>query len=137
MFAGVARNVLISAAAFFAVSVVGLLLVPALISAYGLTGFGQITLARLFVPLAAPAIVKHPFRVMKQQFGHVKVYYRSLAKNTAQLRTLFALSKLWIARQKLLALDGGVHPNSDLPWQGHKYEVAGLWKAFDRVEQWF
>lgn len=57
MFAGVARNVAISAAAFFAVSVVGLLLVPVLISTYGLTGFGQITLARLFVPLAALALL--------------------------------------------------------------------------------
>jgi O-antigen/teichoic acid export membrane protein len=57
MFSGVARNVIISAAAFFAVSVVGLLLVPFLLSAYGLTGFGQITLARLFVPLAALAII--------------------------------------------------------------------------------
>jgi O-antigen/teichoic acid export membrane protein len=57
MFAGVARNVLISAAAFFAVSVVGLLLVPVLLSAYGLEGFGQIALARLFVPLAALAVI--------------------------------------------------------------------------------
>ena len=41
------------------------------------------------------AKVEHPFRVIKQQFGHVKVRYRGLKKNTAQLRTLFALSNLW------------------------------------------
>ena len=38
--------------------------------------------------------------VLKQQFGHVKVRYRGLAKNTAQLHTLFALSNLWMARGK-------------------------------------
>jgi IS5 family transposase len=31
------------------------------------------------------AKVEHPFRVIKRQFGHVKVRYRGLAKNTAQL----------------------------------------------------
>jgi IS5 family transposase len=46
------------------------------------------------------AKVEHPFRVLKQQFGHVKVRYRGLAKNTAQLHTLFALSNLWMARGK-------------------------------------
>jgi IS5 family transposase len=40
------------------------------------------------------AKVEHPFRVIKRQFGHVKVRYRGLAKNTAQLHTLFALSNL-------------------------------------------
>ena len=38
------------------------------------------------------AKVEHPFRVIKRQFGYVKVRYRGLAKNTAQLITLFALS---------------------------------------------
>lgn len=48
------------------------------------------------------AKVEHPFRVIKCQFGHTKVRYRGLAKNTAQLVTLFALSNLWMARKKLL-----------------------------------
>ncbi|MGH9817955.1 MAG: IS5 family transposase [Candidatus Acidiferrales bacterium] len=52
------------------------------------------------------ARVEHPFRVVKCQFGHVKVRYRGLAKNTAQLITLFALSNLWMARGRLLALTG-------------------------------
>lgn len=38
------------------------------------------------------AKVEHPFRVIKRQFGFTKVRYRGLAKNTAQLVTLFALS---------------------------------------------
>ena len=49
------------------------------------------------------AKVEHPFRVIKRQFGHVKVRYRGLAKNTAQLHTLFALSNLWMARGRLMA----------------------------------
>ena len=48
------------------------------------------------------AIGEHPFRVVKRQFGHVKVRYRGLAKNTAQLHTLFALSNLWMVRRALL-----------------------------------
>lgn len=54
------------------------------------------------------AKVEHPFRVVKRQFGHVKVRYRGLKENTAQLVTLFALSNLWMARAKLLVLDGAV-----------------------------
>jgi len=56
------------------------------------------------------AKVEHPFRVIKRQFGHVKVRYRGLAKNTAQLETLFALANLWMARKQLLVLDGQVRP---------------------------
>jgi transposase, IS5 family len=48
------------------------------------------------------AKVEHPFRVIKRQFGHMKVRYRGLAKNTAQLHTLFALSNLWMVRRTLL-----------------------------------
>jgi len=48
------------------------------------------------------AKVEHPFRVIKRQFGYVKVRYRGLKKNTAQLFTLFALSNLWMARGKLM-----------------------------------
>ena len=48
------------------------------------------------------AKVEHPFRVIKRQFGHVKVRYRGLAKNTAQLHTLFALSNLWMVRRDLM-----------------------------------
>ena len=50
------------------------------------------------------AKVEHPFRVIKRQFGHVKVRYRGLKKNTAQLKTLFALSNLWMVRNKVGSL---------------------------------
>ena len=48
------------------------------------------------------AKVEHPFRVIKRQFGYVKVRYSGLKKNTAQLVTLFALSNLWMVRSKLM-----------------------------------
>ena len=48
------------------------------------------------------AKVEHPFRVIKRQFGHVKVRYRGLRKNTQQLCILFALANLWMARTRLL-----------------------------------
>jgi len=48
------------------------------------------------------ARVEHPFHVIKNLFGHRKVRYRGLEKNTAQLHTLFALSNLMMARRALL-----------------------------------
>lgn len=48
------------------------------------------------------AKVEHPFRVVKRQFGFNKVRYKGLAKNTAQLVTLFALSNLWMARHRII-----------------------------------
>ena len=52
------------------------------------------------------AKVEHPFRVVKRQFGHVKVRYRGLKKNTLQLKTLFALSNLWMVRHQLMTPQG-------------------------------
>ena len=52
------------------------------------------------------AKVEHPFRVVKQQFGHTKVRYRGLTKNTARLTMLFALSNLWMARRQVLGTQG-------------------------------
>ena len=48
------------------------------------------------------AWVEHPFHVVKNLFRHRKLRYRGLAKNTAQLRTLFALANLVIAKKALL-----------------------------------
>jgi transposase, IS5 family len=50
------------------------------------------------------AKVEHPFRVIKRQFGFIKVRYRGLRKNTQQLFTLFALSNLWMVRGKLMGI---------------------------------
>lgn len=54
------------------------------------------------------AKVEHPFRVVKRQFGLVKVRFRGLAKNTAHVVTLFALSNLWMVRKQLMAMTGVV-----------------------------
>ena len=54
------------------------------------------------------AKVEHPFRVVKRQFGLMKVRFRGLAKNTAHVVTLFALSNLWMARKRLIAIMGEV-----------------------------
>jgi transposase, IS5 family len=58
------------------------------------------------------ATVEHPFRVIKRQFGHVKVRHRWLKKNNAQLHTLFALGNLWMTRKSLLILDGQLRPHA-------------------------
>jgi IS5 family transposase len=58
------------------------------------------------------AKVEHPFRVIKRQFGLMKVRFRGLRKNTAHLVTLFALSNLWMARRPLMAMMGAVRPKA-------------------------
>ena len=52
------------------------------------------------------AKVEHPFRVIKRQFGFLKVRYRGLMKNTAQLVTLFSLPNLWMVRATLMGAQG-------------------------------
>ena len=49
------------------------------------------------------AWVEHPFHIVKNLFRHKKLRYRGLAKNTAQLHTLFALANLVIVKRTLLA----------------------------------
>jgi transposase, IS5 family len=47
-------------------------------------------------------VVEHPFHIVKNLFRHKKLRYRGLAKNTAQLHTLFALANLVIVKKTLL-----------------------------------
>jgi len=58
------------------------------------------------------AKVEHPFRVIKRQFGLVKVRFRGLTKNTAHVVTLFALSNLWMMRKQLMEMKGVVRPKA-------------------------
>ncbi len=51
------------------------------------------------------AKVEHPFHIVKNIFGMKKVRYKGLAKNTAQLYTLFGLANLLIAKRRLFALN--------------------------------
>ncbi|WIM07008.1 MAG: IS5 family transposase [Candidatus Nitricoxidivorans perseverans] len=50
------------------------------------------------------AKVEHPFHIMKNVLGLKKARYRGLAKNAAQLFTLFGLANLLIAKRRLFAL---------------------------------
>ena len=45
--------------------------------------------------------VEHLFPIIKNLFGYRKVRYRGLAKNLAQLHSLFTLANLLIARRRL------------------------------------
>ena len=47
------------------------------------------------------ARVDHPFRGFKRQFGYVKTRHRGLAKNRAQIFTLFARGNLFLVRRRL------------------------------------
>ena len=46
------------------------------------------------------AKVDHPFHVIKNLFRHLETRYRGLTKNTAQLYTLFAFTKLLLAGRR-------------------------------------
>ena len=48
------------------------------------------------------ANMEHPFRVIKRQFGHIKVRYRGLMKNKQQLHTPFALSNPGMMRRRIV-----------------------------------
>jgi transposase, IS5 family len=48
--------------------------------------------------------VEHPFHVVKNLFRHKKVRYKGLAKNEAQLFSLFGLANLVIVKRQLLAI---------------------------------
>lgn len=48
---------------------------------------------------SARAKVEQPFRVIMRQFGLTNVRFRGLARNTAHVITLFALSNRWMARR--------------------------------------
>ena len=63
----------------------------------------QKRLAQAYEKLKAQtrALVEHPFHVVKNIFKHKKARYKGLAKNDAQLNTLFALSNLYMMRMKL------------------------------------
>jgi IS5 family transposase len=54
------------------------------------------------------AKVEHPFHVVKNLFGLRKTRYRGLAKNAAQLFSLFGLSNLVLPRRWLLNTNGQV-----------------------------
>lgn len=75
------------------------------------------------------AKVEHPFRVVKRQLGYVKTRFRGLAKNTAQLTTLFVLLNLWMARRQLLGTAGEVRlsrgkTRADHGFQRHLHSSA-------------
>jgi IS5 family transposase len=51
----------------------------------------------------AGAKVEYPFKVIKRHFGHVKVRYRGMAKNTSQLLVMFDLSNQSMVHKLLIA----------------------------------
>lgn len=71
---------------------------------------GSQGLSRILERLKASvrACVEHPFHYIKNVFGLKKVRYRGLAKNTAQLYTLFAMANLLITKKRRDALHAQV-----------------------------
>ena len=61
---------------------------------------GRLTEKLEHLEASVRAKVEHPFHVIKNLFRHRKTCYRGLAKNTAQLFTLFALANLVLAGRR-------------------------------------
>ena len=68
-------------------------------------GWKELTTELEHVKAQVRARVEHPFHVIKNLFGHKKARYKGLAKNAAQLFSLFALANLVIVKSPLLKLD--------------------------------
>ena len=54
-----------------------------------------------YLKASVRAKVEHPFHAIKNLFRHRKTRYRGLAKNTAQLFTLFGFANLVLAGRRL------------------------------------
>jgi IS5 family transposase len=54
--------------------------------------------------------VQQPFCVIRRRLGLVKVRFRSLAKNTAHVVTLFAMSNVWLWATHLMAATAAARP---------------------------
>ena len=61
---------------------------------------GRLTEKLEHLKASVRAKVEHPFHVIKNLFRHRKTHYRGLAKNTAQLFTLFAFANLVLAGRR-------------------------------------
>ena len=72
------------------------------------TALGDLVVQVEHAKASIRAKVEHPFHVVKNLFKHRKTRYKGLAKNTAQLLSLFGLANLVLARRWLLAADGKV-----------------------------
>lgn len=59
-----------------------------------------------FLKAKVRAKVEHPFHVVKNRFHHRKTRYRGLAKNTAQMFSLFGLANLLLAKRHLIPITG-------------------------------
>lgn len=102
MFRRLAHNTAISAAAFFIISVVGLLLTPVLVAAYGLAGLGLVALARLLLPTGVLALIDFGISEVAVQATARARQTGNWATASGQL-TLLALGSLAIG-----VLAGGV-----------------------------
>lgn len=67
---------------------------------------GSARICRCVTPIQQQAIIRASVRYAVT--GWLNVQFRGLAKNTAQLVTLFALSNLWMVRRHLLTNAGEV-----------------------------
>lgn len=65
------------------------------------TASGRVADAMETLKAKIRARVEHPFHVLKNLFGHRKVRYRGLAKNEAQLFSLFGFANLVLAKRRL------------------------------------
>jgi hypothetical protein len=66
------------------------------------------------------AWVEHPFHIVKNLFHHKKLRYRGLAKNTAQLHTLFALA-IWRSSRKPCSSRRGPDDARRLSWSRKRH----------------
>jgi IS5 family transposase len=72
------------------------------------TSLGKVLEALEHTKARIRAKVEHPFHVVKNLFKHRKARYRGMAKNAAQLLTLFGLANLMLAKRRFMAFHAQV-----------------------------
>jgi len=77
------------------------------------------------------AKVGHPFQLIQQPSGDVKVKHCGLAKNVASLRALFALANLWLECKRLLLVRAlrSMRPHTD------EFPLAGQYHPQHRLRK--
>lgn len=97
MFRKLLADTVITAAAFLIASVIGLLLVPLLIGAYGVRGLGLIVLARVLVPAGALGILDFGLSEIAMQAVATARALGEWATAKARLRLLAGLTAVLVA----------------------------------------
>lgn len=129
MFKQLARNTVFSSLAYFGTGLLSLFIIPVIINAYGLTAFGLIVLARIFLPTGFMAMFDFGISETATQ-AVARARAREVWPVASQQTTLLLVSAttIGVAAGSILIIGG--------PWAPHLFQVDKVqWTSFSTVIQ--